>query len=129
MNKKIKTYAESEGEKPFDWNKFLNKKKYKENELKNAFDLSINWVTYTCGNQYSIIPHNKYKKPKDIKLKELGEDFACNIGSMLCSSSPYYFDEDDIELHRKKAKKTLAKIEKRSVCLLEKELKKRAKEA
>jgi len=120
--KNAKTYAESQGKKPFDWNAFLDKKTYTIDELSNAAELASNWVTCACGNQCYIIPRGEDDwdgGPVDGKLNALGVDFMHNI-EVLADK----FDRDiDIESARKKAKSTLAKIEKRSSYLIQKEVK------
>ena len=55
MKQKPKTYSESKDKKFFDWNKFLNKKKYTLEQLGDARNLSESWVTCACGNQCSVL--------------------------------------------------------------------------
>jgi len=77
----IETYAKSEGEKEFDWNKFLKKEKFTEEDLDNAESLASDWVTCACGNMCSIIPR-KAGRPLDKKLARLGERFADYLNEM-----------------------------------------------
>ncbi|PRP68133.1 hypothetical protein [Nonlabens agnitus] len=76
------SYAESQGEKPFDWYSFLNKENISDQEWQDAIMLSNDWVTCACGNQCNIIPredeglyyrHNG--RPKDNLLSDLGGKF------------------------------------------------------
>lgn len=121
MKENKKTYAESIGSKPFDWNNFLNKEEYTEKELSEAEDLANNWVTCACGNQCSIIPRagldswNRHS-PIDTKLRKLGYSFMEAIDNMSlygCNTSEYYKDEGKIMFNKSKkdAKDILQKIE------------------
>ena len=95
----MKTYAEKKGEKPFDWNKFLeNPPEWGWEEHLDACDLSCQWVTCACGNQCYIIPRYPIGSPVDYKLESLGIAFNNSI-----QDAKY-----DV------AKEILAKIEKRS---------------
>lgn len=125
--KKQKTYAETRGKKPFDWNRFLAKKKFTDDELMEADELAGNWVTCACGNQCSIIPRVKghYKsagEPKDYQLYELGLDFSHAVSDM---AQYYGGDTGGFEEARDEAIQTLAVIEKRSAVLIAQILKKK----
>ncbi len=72
----MRTYAESKGKKPFDWNEFLSRDKYTEEEWKAAMKLSYSWITCACGNQCDIIPRRESGAPEDCKLWELGDRFS-----------------------------------------------------
>lgn len=103
----------TERRKPFDWNKFLNKKTISKDEWHIAKELANSWVTCACGNQCAIIPrwnsitnNNSPAEPKDKKLNELGYRFNGDI-------SLRYVEE---------AKETLKKIEARSTILIKREL-------
>lgn len=75
--KKIVTYAESIGEKPFDWWDALNNpEKYKDVDL---LDLSGEWVTCACGNQCDVIPRSEDGQPVDNELLDLGYRFHNHI--------------------------------------------------
>lgn len=98
----MKTYAEANGEKPFNWNEFLNKEHITQTEWHEAEELSADWVTCACGNQCETIPRNHVGTPDDYTLDVLGSDFS-------------------VAIHNKNlvmAKIVLAKIEKRSAELL-----------
>ena len=84
----MKTYAESHGKTPFDWNKTLldlikrdkNNYLYNRNIEFSLEQLAGNWVTCACGNQCEIIQRDKeYGKPLDKKLRDLGNEFYDNI--------------------------------------------------
>jgi len=77
----MKTYAEANKKKPFDWNKFLSKKKISEKQWHDAYRLSTSWVTCACGNQCDIIPRMVDGHPKDKKLAFLGYTFAVHIST------------------------------------------------
>ena len=97
------TYAEKKGEKPFDWNKFLeNPPEWGWEEHLDACDLSCQWVTCACGNQCDIIPRYPIGSPVDEELQYMGIDFDCEIK----------------RAKWQKAKEILAKIEKRSAELI-----------
>ena len=69
------TYAEEQGEAPFDWNEFLSKERT-EDEWNAAGGLSAQWVTCAVGNQCSVIERDKtFGYPKDEILFRLGMDF------------------------------------------------------
>ena len=103
------TYTETKNEKPFDWNKFLNKKEITQEEWENASELSSKWVTCACGNQCDLIPRYTSKhtfdaagRPIDRVLSELGYEFY-----------------ELIEMQNiKSSKLILAKIEQRSAYIL-----------
>lgn len=100
----MRTYAESKGKKPFDWNEFLNKENITEEEWDNASKLAQEWVTCACGNQCDVIPRNDDGDPKDWKLTSLG----CLFFRFITLKRA-----DD-------AKITLKAIEKRSAYLIDK---------
>lgn len=68
------TYSETVGEKPFDWNKFLNKARITEKEWDDAFTKAHSWTTCACGNQCAVIPRDEKGKPDDELLVTLGGD-------------------------------------------------------
>ena len=100
----MKTYTETEGQDPFDWNAFLNKEFITEDEWFEAWDLAGNWVTCACGNQCDIIPRDAHGIPDDSILNGLGIDFHVSIAH-----------EDSLE-----AKEVLKLIEERSAFLINK---------
>lgn len=83
----MKTYTESKGYKPFNWNEFLNKENISEEEWIEAEELAENWVTCACGNQCDVIPRDYFGEPKDWELFELGHNFAKVIESKNISSA------------------------------------------
>ena len=97
----MKTYSESQGEKPFDWNKALeNPSDYEPGYLN---DLSMSWVTCACGNQCDVILRSEEEGcPEDPILCKLGVDFNNCI--------------EFCEWHM--AKKVLAQIEERSAFII-----------
>lgn len=105
----MKTFAETRGELPFDWNAFLNKKKHDSYDWFHAEWLAKSWVTCACGNQCHIIPRERRLRrsadgaPKDYRLLELGKKFY----GAIC------------EKRIGEAKEILAKIEIRSAELIQ----------
>jgi hypothetical protein len=95
----MKNYAETKGERAFDWNALLeNPPEYLSNKHNRACDLSSEWVTCACGNLCDIIPRSPLGCPIDEQLESLGVNFY------------YAVKEGDFM----GAKEILAKIEKRS---------------
>lgn len=82
-----KTYAETQGKAPFDWNHFLNRAiagQITVAEEAKAMQLSSRWVTCACGNQCAIIPREGDccggpGAPNDEMLKDLGLQFDYEI--------------------------------------------------
>lgn len=110
----MKTYAETKGKKPFDWNKFLDKAergKCSEDELFEAGNLAGSWVTCACGNLCNKLPRDSQGKPIDKELNKLGSNFFDDIGDI-------YAHSDNPVLYVKKARYSLEKIEERSAYLL-----------
>jgi hypothetical protein len=68
------TYSESVGQKPFDWNEFLNQGHISDLNWGQAMDRAQRWTTCACGNQCSIIPRDELGKPDDELLTTLGGD-------------------------------------------------------
>lgn len=133
----MKTYARAEGEKEFDWNKFLKKEKFTEEELDDADYKASDWVTCACGNMCSIIPRED-GQPLDKRLAKLGEAFANHVSKMQENytdpNTPVscWTDEAEkkkeltqekkvFEKARKNAIKTLEKIEVRSTEVIREE--------
>jgi hypothetical protein len=95
----MKNYAETKGERAFDWNEFLkNPPQYPSIEHYRACDLASEWVTCACGNLCDIIPRSPIGRPSDRELESLGVDFHYSVKGG----------------EWQKAKEILAKIEKRS---------------
>ena len=97
-----KTYAESQDQEKFDWNKFLDQESFSNLDWNYAEELAQEWVTCACGNQCSIIPRDSIGAPIDEGLADLGVDFSDHI------------IQRNVEL----SKETLLKIEKRSAELI-----------
>ena len=92
----MKTYAEQQGEKAFDWNKFLENPPEKGSEEHwDAGVRSGDWVTCACGNQCDIIPRSSLGCPNDDKLERLGSDFYTdvNAGEWECAKNTLYLIE------------------------------------
>lgn len=71
----MKTYAESRGCEPFDWNLWLAKAARDgatEEEWSQATLASSRWVTCATGNQCTIIPRDEKGQPKDAVAVILG---------------------------------------------------------
>lgn len=101
----MKTYAESQGEAPLDWNHWLDeaiRKEPSEYERDEAAELALGWVTCACGNLCDSIPRDGCGAPRDAQLYYEGCEF-----SDLIESGEW-----------KQAKTTLVGIEARSAFLL-----------
>ena len=105
------TYSEIKGKAVIDWNHVLdNWDDYSYEEQRKFKISSKNWVTCACGNQCAKIPREPSGSalvyggaPKDTLLLQLGQDFY-----------------NHLSFHRiGAAKRTLNKIEKRSIQVLE----------
>ncbi len=105
-----KVYAQTQGQKPFNWNRFLSPKTQRSKRSWEAAEfLAGDWVTCACGNQCAVIPRNTAEEwwkpfgaPKDDQLDDLGVQFAKAI------------DKRDLAGSRE----ILAKIEARSTAIL-----------
>lgn len=110
------TFAESEGEKPFDWDKFLDralKGEISDKEDHEACILSGSWVTCSVGNQCEIIARDHLGIPRDEDLESYGRIFY----GLICEKDYYH------------ARIYLRKIEKRSAKLIREILEKEADNA
>jgi hypothetical protein len=112
-----KTYAESAGRPPFDWNLFLRKKRYTEQEMEKACQLSCAWVTCAVGNLCDAIPRGRGGIPVDARLHYLGNQFTKQINHSLQQSWLGNGGSPSTGI-RLKCLKTLAAIEQRSTQLL-----------
>lgn len=110
----MKTYAEQQNEKPFDWNAFLNKEDYTREELQEASFLSSQWVTCACGNQCHIIPRDIKGEPEDEILLWAGIEFHDEIENM----RSYRDVKHKFYVGKERAKKLLIEIEQRSDVLI-----------
>ena len=112
----MRTYAETRGKPPFDWNAFLSLDEFPNDELADAVTLSGQWVTCACGNLCDALPRRDDGEPLDADLADLGWEFHSTIISMDAHHS-----EDNLEgtlKWRDTARSILALIEARSVVLL-----------
>jgi hypothetical protein len=98
------TYAEAQGEDPFDWKAFLEqpKKDIYDLDWDEASDRAMSWVTCMCGNQCDILPRTDEGRPIDDELAHLGVEFMDRIDNR----------------QRKKALAVLYQIEQRSSILI-----------
>lgn len=129
----MKKYTETKNRAPFDWNTALSKD-CKEMELKEASQLikrSQVWVTCACGNQCAIIPRDKDGEPINKKLYDLGVKFHSDgVYEMYNNLSDSKKTSGERGLtyiraankYRKRAIKTLKKIEILSGKLIEEEI-------
>jgi hypothetical protein len=79
MKKCNETYSKTRGEEPFDWNKFLARKRINSEQWLDAANLAGSWVTCACGNQCKIIPRDIDGEPKNPLLRRLGTRFYHDI--------------------------------------------------
>jgi hypothetical protein len=72
-----KSFAETNNQTPFDWNKALQQDpaEISEAQLAELNALSKSWVTCACGNQCHIIPRGEAGAPEDDLLNGLGRSF------------------------------------------------------
>lgn len=94
----------------FNWNDFLSKESYTEEELQEANVLSGSWVTCACGNLCDAIPRCPDGSPWDEKLFELGMKFDNDITMMLHTRNTQVV----FERYKRYSIETLNSIEKRS---------------
>ena len=112
-----KTFAETQGEAPFDWWRALNNPPALDSEEHMKLsDLAASWVTCACGNQCAIIPRaedettgRRRHAPLDPLLNTWGGDF---LGAVSATDWG-------------KAREILRAIESRSAILIAQELAKR----
>jgi hypothetical protein len=74
----MKTYAETQWQKKFDWFDELTKAYWKEPGVRKKRALrilSMSWTTCACGNQCAMIPRSIQGEPKDKLLAALGKRF------------------------------------------------------
>lgn len=112
----MKTYAKKYHMEPFDWNKFLNRKRFTAAALDHAGKLAGAWVTCACGQQCASIPRNDMGAPIDRSLRALGLEFVGCISRMqtarTCFGAPCF------EKARSEAKLSLERIEQLSAEIL-----------
>ena len=112
----MKTFAETRGKPPFDWNAFLARDEFDEDSLNEANQLADRWITCACGNLCDALPRRDDGEPLDADLADLGWEFHSTIISMDAHHS-----EDNLEgtlKWRDTARGILALIEARGVVLL-----------
>lgn len=102
----------------FCWFEFLNQPKsdFSKEDLKDACELSNNWITCACGQLCNSLPRQENSNaPIDPILNHLGLDFMENI----CDAYEAYVDHEEGFLIRiESAKSVLVKIEERTIALL-----------
>jgi hypothetical protein len=72
------TYTETKGHKPINWVEFVRNNEpdlFMMDEWDNAEHLATNWETNPVGQLPAAIPRYKDGRPKDRKLRQLGNDF------------------------------------------------------
>lgn len=79
----MKTYAESRGQTPFDWNAFLKRLDITLGQWEEAINLSKSWVTCACGNQCDVLKRESDGTPQDKPLAYLGGQDGFH-GSIMC---------------------------------------------
>lgn len=116
-----RTYAETTGHAPFDWNKWLDaaiEQHPGQDDYGRKVDMSADWCLCACGNACAIIPravksgyddrgvHIPQGAPLDDQLRAHGMEFYCLVE----------------EGRFQEAKNTLQLIEARSAILIQEEL-------
>lgn len=120
------TYAESQGEQPFNWLAAL-KPGLTYEQLLTLKNLSGSWPTCACGNQCNVIPrwtikdydendHNIYGQPKDPVLSGLGYSF----NNYILHARDYAKDGEleKRDLYIEHARRIFLEIEQRAVELI-----------
>lgn len=112
-----KTYAESQGQPPFDWLAALSRPcaEMTNKEVSDMCELSLSWVTCACGNQCEIIPRSG-NIPQDVELRASGSAFYGFIRAM--ASRVCWKNYDSADKWRREALETLRRIEARSAELI-----------
>jgi hypothetical protein len=118
MQNPNETYAEQEGEIPFDWNAFLacDPKTLSTDNASEAREKAHMWATCACGNQCAVLPRCEQGGPLDPELRSLGYAFA-NILERV-HTAIWEQDYKEAATQMNDAKATLALIEVRSATLL-----------
>jgi hypothetical protein len=76
------TYAETQGEHPFDWNAFLERAircGIDQHEAARVEALARGWVTCACGSQCSELERKSDGTPFDFNLRTNGQTFYHQI--------------------------------------------------
>lgn len=114
----MKTYAESVGEKPFNWLEWLDASIAKlpsSGDLEEKSELANGWPTCACGNLCDVLLRDHNGAPRDVKLRELGVVFVDLIESAYTQRD---FSDWDVENDLKAARTTFLEIEARAAELL-----------
>ncbi len=116
-----KSFAAVSGYKPFNWTRFLMRKRYTVSELEEARSLSGEWVTCACGVQCAALPRavsnsDRFTRnePLDHELSRLGMAFHDRIIELRDAVR----DGTPFSRRRDAAAATLRAIERRSAKLL-----------
>ena len=83
------SYAAAQGVPPFDWNAFLLKPSYTDDEWQEAQNYANEWVTCACGNQCAVLPRGINGVPMDRVLADLGAMFCDAIWARDISEAYY----------------------------------------
>lgn len=113
-----RTYAETTGHAPFDWNKWLDdaiEKTPDQDELHAAAIRAREWTTCAVGNACAIIPRSELGEPQDEILASLGQSFYSKLH--IAQGWP-----EDVKDHLESAKEILGKIEERAAIVIKETL-------
>lgn len=77
--KRLPTYAESIGDRSFNWFKALSAPKITRVEWKLLHGKASSWTTCACGNQCAILPRDDDGGPDDDRLYYLGITFYVRV--------------------------------------------------
>lgn len=102
------TYAEQQGEMPFDWNEFLNRKVISDAEWEKADKLAVDWVTCACGNLCEVIPRLANGMPDDDELAWSGARFSDAIATKRKPSPSCKTSKNALPNLSQKSKQTLS---------------------
>jgi hypothetical protein len=117
----LETYTQACGKLPFDWNGFLSKANYTNEDLIFADTKARSWVTCACGSQCNVLPRDGQGQPEDPLLKNLGLRFMYAIGAMFNAHNSDYdsaIQIEDFATARRDAKEILQQIEDRATDLI-----------
>lgn len=123
---KNKSYTEDKGYKPFNFLKFLKKKKFSFNETYEAMRQAKSWPTCACGVQCVILPRDTDGRPNDGILEGFGIQFMRQMIALhlavdkLSESLEEPVSSRNTIKFRARARRTFEKIEKRSLYLIRK---------
>lgn len=122
MNNEL--YVETKHKPVFNWHHFLRQEDYTHDELDDARDLAVNWVTCAVGHQCAIIPRDEDGWPLDKILQDRGQAFYDLLDSWDNAYSYHYDEEEDgkpfnHKAYQEKALALLLEIEQRSAELIQ----------